>query len=297
MDIKILKETPPWEWPSDAGQVFAKTALDRDAERGDRLAAVELAGNVCVVNDSLVDVLLSILRDPEEFEELRGQSAIALGPIIELVDTDGFEGPEVPPISQEAFLRLQSDLRSLYEQDGMAVLIRRRILEAAVRAEELWHQAAVQEAWWSDAEEWRLTGAFCMRYVRGFEAEILEALDSSNPAIRYEAMCAAGQWQLQGAWPHVAEAIHSPDTDRLFLLAAIEAAPGIRADETPALLAELVDADDDDVAGAALEAIAMAEGELGDDDDILCGFEDDEEEEEDEDDTGAEGPTDPRRLN
>jgi hypothetical protein len=51
------------------------------------------------------------------------------------------------------------------------------------------------------------------------------------------------------------------------LLAAIDAVAGIRPQEAPGLLRDLTDDDDDDIAEAAFEAIAMAEGLLHDDDD------------------------------
>ena len=42
-------------------------------------------------------------------------------------------------------------------------------------------------------EAWRLTAVFCMRFIRGFEEQILEALKSQHPDIHHEAVLAAGK--------------------------------------------------------------------------------------------------------
>lgn len=149
--------------------------------------------------------------------------------------------------------------------------MRRRILEASVRAPQDWHQGAVRTALNSADERWRLTALFCARFVRGFDAQILEALDSTNPDFHYEAVVAAGAWGLDAAWPHIASLVTSTRTRKPLLLAAIDAVPGIRPREAAEILADLADSDDEDIAAAAEEALAMAEGladeEEPDDDD------------------------------
>lgn len=44
MDLKTLLDTPPWDWPTDAGRMFRKILIDQRAE-SDRLVAAELAGD------------------------------------------------------------------------------------------------------------------------------------------------------------------------------------------------------------------------------------------------------------
>ena len=111
----------------------------------------------------------------------------------------------------------------------------------------------------SDDEDWRLTAVFCMRFVRGFDEQILEALDSENPEIHYEAVCAAGTWGVDAAWPHVTSLITSGETDKPLLLAAIEAVGSIRPRMAAAVLHDLADSDDEDIVEAVLEATAIAE--------------------------------------
>ena len=60
---------------------------ERSAE-SDLLLATELAGDLTVVNDELVDALLSILRSGDKSEMVRGRAAISLGPVLEDADTE-----------------------------------------------------------------------------------------------------------------------------------------------------------------------------------------------------------------
>ncbi len=107
MDLKTLKDTPPWEWPEGAGKMFLGILRDGQADESDRLLAAELAGDFTVINDELVDALLSILRSGVESEELRCQAVISLGPALEQADTDGFEDPDDVPITEQIFHMIQ----------------------------------------------------------------------------------------------------------------------------------------------------------------------------------------------
>jgi hypothetical protein len=104
-----------------------------------------------------------------------------------------------------------------------------------------------------------------MRFVRGFDVQIREALDSANPDIHYEAVIAAGNCGVDAAWPHAAALVTSGKTEKSLLLAAIDAVASIRPHDAPELLADLADSDDEDIADAVHEALAMAEGPSGED--------------------------------
>ena len=82
---------------------------------------------------------------------------------------------------------------------------------------------------------------------------------------RYEAVNAAGNWEVDAAWPHVSALLTAPVTDKALLLAAIEAAAAIRPQEAEPLLAELTDSDDTDISDAADNAIMMATDPFADD--------------------------------
>lgn len=261
MDLKTLYDTPPWEWPEGADKMLLGILRDDRTDQSDCLLAAELAGDSTVVNDELVDALLSILRNGEAAENLRGQAAISLGPALEYADIDGFEEPDAAPITEQTYRKIQETLRKLYADAGVPKNVRRRILEAAVRAPQDWHQNAIRAAYLSDDEDWRLTAVFCMRYIRGFDDWILESLGSKNADIDYQAVCAAGNWEVDAAWPYIAGLVTSAETEKSLLLAAIEASVSIRAQEAREILDNLMDADDEDIVEAVYEALAMA-GEL-----------------------------------
>ncbi len=295
MDLKTLKDTPPWEWPDDAGTALLGILRDDHAGQSDRLIAAELAGGFTVLDDDIAHALLAIIRRRDEPEELRSMAAVSLGPALEHADTMGFEDADDEVLSEKAFQGIQQSLRKLFLDADVPQDVRRKILEASVRAPQDWHHEVVRAAYSSNDEAWRLTAVFCMRFVRGFDDQILEALDCEDPDIHYQAVCAAGNWGVDAAWAHVAALVTSDRTDKHMRLAAIDAAAGIRPLEAQDILVDLTGSDDEDIAEAAFEALAMAEGlsehedrdeedDDDEDDDNDDDEDDDDEEEEEEDD-------------
>ena len=59
---------------------------------------------------------------------------------------------------------------------GVPKELRRRILEASVRAFEPWHPDAIRTAYASSDQEWVLTAVFAMAHIKGFDEQILESL-------------------------------------------------------------------------------------------------------------------------
>lgn len=72
MDLKMLKDIAPWEWPEGADKLFLNTLRDPKAALSDRLLAAEMAGDYTVINDELAQALLSIVSDPHQLGNLRG---------------------------------------------------------------------------------------------------------------------------------------------------------------------------------------------------------------------------------
>lgn len=256
MDLKTLRETPPWDWPKNTGRMLIDVLRDRGAAGPSRLLAAELAGDFTVIGDELVDALVSILRSADESSMLRGKAAISLGPVLEHADTEGFDEPDEVPITEQTFHEIQESFRKLFRDAGVPKDVRRRILEASVRAPQEWHSDAIRGAYAGTDEDWKLTAVFCMRFVRGFEEEILAALESDNSDIRYEAVCAAGAWSVEAAWHHVAALVTSEVIDKPLLLAAIDAVASIRPKEAAEILGDLIDSGDEDIVEAVHEAMA-----------------------------------------
>jgi len=261
MDLKTSKNTPPWDWPEGTGKMLLEILGDKRALESERFLAVELADDFTVIGDDTVDALLSILRNGNEPENLRAKAAISLGPALDHADTEmyGFDDDSAL-VSEEAFVGIQDTLRKLYMDADVPKEVRRRILEASVRAMQDWHQDAIQTAYRSDDEAWKVTAVFSMCWVRGFDEEILEALNSADPEIHYQAVRAAGNWEVAAAWPHIAALVTSTGTKKNLRLAAIDAVASIHPQEAGTILHDLTDSDDEDIVEAVYEAMAVAEG-------------------------------------
>jgi HEAT repeat protein len=265
MDLDMLMNLEPWQWPEEAGGIFLQVLQDKQADPEDRVIAAELAGETVAINDDLAQTLLAIAKDDQEPEQLRGQALISLGPVLELAELEDFDDPDGMPITGESYQAIQATLFSLFQETDLPKSVRRCVLEAAVRADSEWLEKAVQDAYQSGDEEWKLTAVFCMNYLPGFKKQILEALNSDNEDIHYQAVSAAGNWELSGAWDHVSALALSPDIDKELRLAAIEALGTIEPGKSGEILADLSSDDDEDVAEVANEAMSMARGLLEND--------------------------------
>ena len=273
MNLKSLLDTPPWDWPRDTGKVLRKVLLDRGAAESDRLIAAELAGDMVVIDDAMVEALLTVACSAAEPELLRSKAAISLGPVLEQTSIDGFEDndPDELPISESTFRNIQDMLQAVCGDPTVPKEVRRRALEASVRAPEDWHNDAVARAYASGDPEWVLTAVFCMRWIDGFDDEILQSLQNPNEEIHFEAVNAAGENELNAAWDHVVALVHNPQTPKPLRLAAIGAVGSIRPAQARDILVHLADSDDEEIAEAADESMMMAEA--------VAEFEDEEEDE------------------
>jgi uncharacterized protein (UPF0147 family) len=262
MNLKTLRDTPPWEWPPDAGKTFHQTLTNRQATQADRILAAELAGDFVVINDELCEDLLTVVRDSSESPKLRATAAIAFGAALEHAYTAGFDEMDdldAPPITEETFEKIQASLHALFLDESNPKELRRRVLEASVRAQEEWHKEAVATAYKSSDREWKLTAVFCMRWIDGFDKQILEALESKDQEIHVEAVHAAGNSEVKGAWRHVSDLIKRHGTPKPLLLAAVEAIGSIRPKEAKDMLLRLASSDDEEISEAATDALSMLE--------------------------------------
>lgn len=289
MNLDNLKDIEPWEWPEEAASLVLETLLNHDAPEESRLLAAEMAGNLVVLNEETGDALLNIVKSNDENSELRSMAAISLGPGLEEAYITEYDDPdESPAFSLEFVEKANAFLRDIYSDATVEKDVRRSVLEASVRNPQPWHKAAVEQAYCGDDPEWRLTAVFCMSFVKGFEKQILESLNNPDPHIHFSAIEAAGSWELDAAWQHIAALITSPKTEKLILLAAIAAAANIRPHEVE-LIEPLTDSDDEDIAEAAMDALMEAgfsddwDLEFDDEDDDSEDLEEDFEDEDDED--------------
>jgi HEAT repeat protein len=266
MGIRELEATPAWEWPEDAAATVAAALADRKAPAAERLLAAELAGEYTAMGDAPAAVLLSVLTSSEEPVELRERAALSLGEVLDAASVEDFgeAGPEEEdeaPITEEMFEEIREALAGLYHDERTPAEVRQGTLLASARAPEDWHEDAIRTAYSGGDEGWKRVAVTCMSFVPGFEEEIMEAMESQSPDVRYEALCAAGTWGLAGAWPEVERLLQSEKTEKRFLLAAIAAAAVIRPGEAVDYLEELAGSEDDEIAEAAEEALVESGAE------------------------------------
>lgn len=279
MTLKELSELESFEWPEDAKDTILATLRNSDAPEDDRLLAAEMAGDYVVVDEETVEALLAVFEDGSHADELRGHAAIALGPVLEEADAEDFADEDGAPIAEETFHRIMTALHAMYQDTAAPTLVRRRALEAAVRASGDWLAPAIREAYASTNPDWTLTAVFCMQYVPGFEKEILEALGSDDEMVRFHAVAAAGGWELDQAWDMVHALALQTGADPELRMAATQAAASIRPDAAGALFLTLLDDPDAEVAGFVHDLMAMAAAydEYEDDDGDDDVFEDEDE--------------------
>jgi predicted nucleic acid-binding protein len=279
--LETIQELPPWDWPSDARQIFLKALADPNTPPPDRVIAARLAGDMVVIDADIAQLLAGIAADAGEPEELRAKAAISLGPILEHTSITEFDDPDDIVVSPAIYQHLRDSLHELYRDTAAPKLVRRRALEAAVRAPDDWQKKAIAEDYESRDREWVVTAVFCMQFVPGFERQIVEALDDPDPDIHRHAVQAAANFEVEGAFPHIRNLLRSEPADKDLLLAAIEATGSLRPNDAFELLESFIDSEDEDIAEAVQEAIGMADA-LGED----FGEAEEEFEDEDEEESG-----------
>ncbi len=281
-ELALLETNEPWNWPTDAGEQLLQLITEAALSEEERLLAVRLAGETLVMDDAIASALLALLGDGDQPEDLRGQAAISLGPALEqaeldrLADVDDLELPEELAhvdledslLSPTILREIKQRLRAVVDDESAPPLVRRRALEASVRAAEDWHEEAVQRAWDDGDPTWKLTAVFCMRFIGGFEAQILESLASEDDELVYEAVLAAGVWVLDDAWGPIRKLLDQNE-DRDLLMAAMEALPQIRPEQAEELLLPFTKHDDEEFVELANDIMAM-----------VCAFEEEDEDEE-----------------
>lgn len=228
-----------------------------------------------VVDDALARELLRLARDGERDPEERGRALIALGPALEMASYEETAEGALPsggddvwdddPFSDAAYQEIHGELRRIYHDAGLPKLVRRRALEAAVRAPRDWQREAAAAAWGSGDPDWRVTAIFAMGFLGGFRDEIVEAFGSDDPPVRHQAIRATGYSEAaaKALRKELLAVAADPGADRDDRLAAIWALGEAQPRGAREVLEDLVDDRDPEVAAeaeAALEEIRLFSG-------------------------------------
>ena len=174
------------------GRIIAGLEHPDDEVRGAAIGAA-----TACPNDALVQQLMELAAHEDASVTAREAALIALGPALEeafMADAhlDALLGlhpvDDAPPMTPETLDRAAARMELLYRDAATPRLIRRRALEAAVRAPAGWEPGAARAAWQSRDAEWRLTAVFCAGYLDGLEQCVLSALEDEDEGLVAEAL-------------------------------------------------------------------------------------------------------------
>jgi HEAT repeat protein len=243
--------------------VFRHCLADSDEEV--RAAAIE--GLWEDEDVALIGPMLSMLRsDPSA--QVRAAAASALGRYVLAGELEKLD----PPVQA----RITAELLTSIHLKGEAIEVRRRAIEAVSYSCTPEVSEVLETAYFHEDEEMQLSAIVGMGRTcdRHWVPIILEELQSSSPAMRYEAALASGHLMIGAAVPLLAGLLD--DADAQVRNAVIWALGQIGGDDAKQVLLDALEEADDDTEAAIEEALAehaLIEGDL---DFTLYELEDDE---------------------
>jgi hypothetical protein len=234
--IEKLLVIPVYEWPSDTDKFLLSVVQDEGIEHPLRLQAIELAGDLAVVNLELVEEFVKIAKDKNSDFELRLSAIAAMAPIMEEVvkptylETVRAIDPEEDIITADSLSEASKTLKEIFFSSNEPEELRRQALKSAVGIFDEWQVDAVKKAYDSKDLEWMISAVFCMRFLPNFEHEIMESFDYPNTEIQLYAVEAAGRHNLMLAWPKIEQILRYERSNIDLLCAAIYVAAKMNPD-------------------------------------------------------------------
>ena len=218
----------------------------------------------------LIGPMISMLRsDPAA--QVRAAAASALGRYVLAGELEKLD----PPIQA----RITAELLTSIHLQGEAIEVRRRAIEAVSYSCTPDVFEVLETAYFHEDEEMQLSAIIGMGRTcdKRWIPILLEELESSSPAMRYEAALSSGQLMIGEAVPLLAELLE--DADAQVRNAVIWALGQIGGDDAKQVLLDALEGADDDTEAAIEEALAeqaLLEGdldfalyELDDDEDLI----------------------------
>lgn len=218
---------------------------------------------------ALIGPLLTMLRsDPSA--QVRASAATGLGRYVLAGELEQLE-----PVIHN---RITTELLTVLHLADESVEVRRRAIESVAYVPTPEVLEAIEAAYYDEDEQMRISAVVGMgrSCEKRWKNLLLQELESSSPAMRYEAAWACGELALRSAVPLLGQLLSDPD--RQVCYASIWALGQIGGPQAKQLLIEAFDDADDDTQVALDEALAehaLFEGEL---DFVLYDVDGDEEE-------------------
>lgn len=241
------------ECPNDCRSALFEILQGDDPDL--KLRALEFTPGL-VDGDAAAIRHLDLVEHSEEPIEVRARAASALAPALEEYGS-GWEDPyRSRALSREGYRRVQKRLERVYRRATVPKLVRRRVLEASVRAPEPWHRGAIRAAWKEADAAWRRTAVHAMGYVDGFEDALAEALKVDDERIVAAALRSIADCGRVGDAAEVLVGYAcSDDCACECRVAAIEGLRFVSSRRARRVLDRLTQSSDDDVAGTAAWAL------------------------------------------
>ncbi|MCA9797488.1 MAG: HEAT repeat domain-containing protein [Candidatus Eremiobacteraeota bacterium] len=258
--IELLEQVESWQWPPATGQVLV-AIFKTDQNQDMRCRAALMLGDLAIFNEQIGQALLAAVRDADQPVDVRAAAAVALGPALEQTELVGFDDLEFdpPPLPEELFEQIQETFHDLSLDPTQPALLRRRTLEASVRAPEAWHRESVEKAWKTNDSEWQITAVFCMGYLPGFEDKVLEALKSPYQMVVNEAVFTAAERGMPEVFERLATMARDGQLSDEQRFTAIGGLGAMATQESVAVLNELSTSTHEEIARAAKEALMDAQ--------------------------------------
>ena len=99
----------------------------------------------------------------------------------------------------------------------------------------------------------------CVFLFWALKKKLLRHLDTTDPEILFEAVCAAGSNKVDMAWKKIIEIASNKSTEENLLFAAISSAFDINADEAGRILSDPFTHKDQDIIDFVNECLALSE--------------------------------------
>jgi HEAT repeats len=243
-----LARSNPAQWPDSA-----RKRIDRAlAHTTDEICLSGIYLCLEEMEDRLANRLLSITTSDRDLK-LRIEAVGVLGTVLEefhlMFD---YEDPDsATSITMRMFDKIQRALKFTFYDANTPKMLRCRILESSVQAEQAWHSKAISDAYRSDDRDWRITAIFCMGFVDGFDETIIKHLQDEDPESLREAVRAAGNMVIIEAADRIMEIAGDENTDEKMRQEAIWAIGQIVPTNAESLLDELAKSKNEVISDAA----------------------------------------------
>lgn len=240
--INLLVEIAEVSFEVNFDRIFRLCLGDED----EKVRATAIEGLWEDHDTALLNPLISLLRD-DPATSVRAGAATSLGRYVLLGELGKMEAHPFALVRETLLETIRSPLEDLE--------VRRRAIEAIAFSGHEGVREIIETAYYDDDERMRTSAVFAMGRSadHSWSDLVINELESSRPAMRYEAAMASGELELAAALPFLANLVNDPD--REVLEAAIWALGQIGGSEARHILYDCYQEGDEFLCEAVAEAL------------------------------------------